>query len=625
MTRAAPSELSRLLQDGVAAHRRGALRRAERIYRDVLRKAPDHPDGVHLLGLVVHQQGRDDEALTLLQRAVALRPDQPAFHNSLGVVQLEQGDLDAAVASFTAAVALQPRYAEALNNLGNAHQHAGRLSAAIDAYDRAVAARPTYAEAYSNRGRALHLAGDLDAAVQSLRQALVLKPGYAKAERYLGDTLAELGRRDEADAAYGRALAASPGDAETLAARAALYERASRLEDAVSVATSALARDPGNARAMLALVRAERRRGAVAEALARLAAFQPRRTETMQTHALLRFEEGMLADRLGAYDRAYQAFAAANRALEQAHPASAADRALFPDMIKRLAARFTPDWLATWSPTPPLDQPPPVFLIGFPRSGTTLLEQSLDAHPALTGLEEKDCLDQVRRAVMAMPQGYPDALASLSSEAISGLRSLYFREVARHVTLQPGQRLVDKMPLNTIDVGLIHRLFPGAPLLLALRHPCDVVLSNFMQAFKPNAAMLHFASLEGAAQFYAQVMALWRQYAAVLPLNVLTVRYEDLVADHPGMMARILDFLGLAWDAAMGDYRELARQRAIATPSYHQVVQPIYGSAVGRWHRYAGPLRPVLPLLAPSIAAFGYDAAVAADAACTAGAGDGAA
>jgi tetratricopeptide (TPR) repeat protein len=607
MSRAPQTALSRLLQDGVAAHRNGAYRRAERIYRDVLRQVPDHPDALHLLGLVAHQQGRHDEALPLVQRAVSLRPDQPAFHNSLGVVRLAQGDLDAATDSFTTAVALQPRYAEALNNLGNAHQQAGRLPAAIDAYDRALAARPTYAEAYGNRGRALHLAGDLDAAVQSLRHALALKPGYAKAERYLGDTLAERGQRDEADAAYGRALAASPGDAETLAARAALYERASRLDEAVSVATAALARDPGNARALLALVRAERRLGTVADALARLAAFRPRETETMETQALLRFEEGMLADRLGAFDRAYQAFAAANVALEQAHPPSAADRAFFPEMMERLAARFTPAWLATWSPAPPPDQPPPVFLIGFPRSGTTLMEQSLDAHPALAGLEEKDCLDQVRRAVAAMPEGYPGALASLSCEAITGLRDLYFREVARHVTLQPGQRLVDKMPLNTIDAGLIHRLFPGAPLLLALRHPCDVVLSNFMQAFKPNAAMLHFASLDGAARFYAQVMALWRQYAAVLPLNALAVRYEDLVADHPGMMARILDFLGLAWDAAMGDYRERARQRAIATPSYHQVVQPIYGGAVGRWRRYAEPLRSVLPLLAPSIAAFGYD------------------
>jgi Sulfotransferase family len=178
--------------------------------------------------------------------------------------------------------------------------------------------------------------------------------------------------------------------------------------------------------------------------------------------------------------------------------------------------------------------------------------------------------------------------------------------VERHLGDLGGRTPVDKMPLNTIDVGLIHRLFPRARILLALRHPCDVVLSGFMQAMKPNAAMVLFDSLASTARFYAQVMGLWLQYREVLPLSVLTVRYEDLVADLPGETRRILEFLDLPWDDAVLGYAEHARTRAIATPSYHQVVQPIYWRSVGRWRNYADAFENVLPVLQPFVDAFGY-------------------
>jgi len=278
-----------------------------------------------------------------------------------------------------------------------------------------------------------------------------------------------------------------------------------------------------------------------------------------------------------------------------------------PRLVNTLQRTFTAAWVSTWTPPAPYEGPTPVFLIGFPRSGTTLLDQILDAHPGLTTLEEKPAVDVVRHAVAAMPGGYPSALAGLDAAAISRLREVYFHEVARYADpAAPGRTLVDKMPLNTIDVGLIARLFPNARLLLALRHPCDVVLSGFMQAFKPNPAMVQFTSLARSATFYAEVMGLWRQYEAVLPLTVLPVRYEDLVVDVEGETRRILEFLGLPWNDAVLQYAERAKSRAIATPSYHQVVQPIYTRSVGRWRRYREAFEAVLPLLQPSIEAFGY-------------------
>ena len=169
-----------------------------------------------------------------------------------------------------------------------------------------------------------------------------------------------------------------------------------------------------------------------------------------------------------------------------------------------------------------------------------------------------------------------------------------------------GARLVDKMPLNTVDAGLIARLFPKAKVLLALRHPCDVVLSGFMQAFKPNPAMVQFETLKSSALFYAAVMDLWRQYEPVLPLSVHRVRYEDLIADFEGETRRMLAFLGVAWDDAVLAYAERAKGKAIATPSYHQVTQPIYTRSVGRWRNYHAAFADVLPILEPWLKAFGY-------------------
>jgi tetratricopeptide (TPR) repeat protein len=612
--------LMRLLQDGVRLQQAGRLADAESCYQAVLRVRPRQPDALHLSGLVALDRGDRATAERAIRAAIAARDDQASYHNSLGVVLLGAGGDDAlaaALAAFDEALARDPSYPEAHNNRGNALQRLGRHDEAIAAYRQALALRPGYAEALCNEGRALHLAGRPEAAAERLAQALTLRADYPRAARFLGDSQAELGRRAEAEASYRRALALGDDPAEVQAALAALHERSNRLPDALAAAEAALAAAPGHVRALLAATRAERRLGRAAQGLARLDAtpvaaatdeIPGERGEAGEAAALLDFERGMLLDALGRTREAYAAFVAANARMQACQPASEADRAFFPQLIARLGERFTPEWVAGWTPPPPDDAPPPAFLIGFPRSGTTLLEQMLDAHPALQALEEKDAVDVVRRRVAAMPGGYPDELATLDAAAIARLRRCYRDEVARHLGGSPVGLVIDKMPLNTIDAGLILRLFPEAKFLLALRHPCDVVLSGVMQAFKPNAAMVHLTTLESAARFYADVMALWQHYQRVLAPAALEIRYEDLVANPERQARRIIDFLGVAWNDRVLRYREHARARAIATPSYHQVVQPIYRRAVGRWQSYRFALEAVLPVLQPFITAFGYDA-----------------
>ncbi len=250
-----------------------------------------------------------------------------------------------------------------------------------------------------------------------------------------------------------------------------------------------------------------------------------------------------------------------------------------------------------------------MFLVGFPRSGTTLLDTILNSHRAIHVVEERPAVRNMRNALERLPGGYPDGLAALDPADLAALRQIYFAELDRH--LEPQDRsavVVDKLPLNIIEAGLIQRIFPQARFLFAQRHPCDCVLSCFMQNFEVNDAMANFLDLGDAAVLYDKVMTLWQQYRTVLPLAVHTVRYESLVEGFEETLTPLLAFLGVGWDDGVRRYAETASRRGIInTPSYDQVTQPLYTRSLGRWQRYAEQMAPVLPILLPWARRFGYD------------------
>jgi hypothetical protein len=257
--------------------------------------------------------------------------------------------------------------------------------------------------------------------------------------------------------------------------------------------------------------------------------------------------------------------------------------------------------------TDQVDEQAPIFMIGFPRSGTTLLEQILGSHPDLQTLEEKDTVATMLKSFLAMAGDSEHALAELDQTQILRLRKEYFDRAAHHISLRPGALLVDKMPLNTAYVPLLWRVFPHAKFILSIRHPCDVCLSCFMQNFAINEGMVGFFTLEDTSQIYSLVMGAWRKYAQELPLNYWQIRYEDLIEDVEGQAHQLLDFIGVPWNDAVLSHTEYAQQRTnIRTPSYHQVTQPIYQRAKYRWKRYEKEFAPVIEVLQPFIEQFGY-------------------
>jgi hypothetical protein len=248
----------------------------------------------------------------------------------------------------------------------------------------------------------------------------------------------------------------------------------------------------------------------------------------------------------------------------------------------------------------------PVFIVGFPRSGTTLLDQMLDAHPSLQVLEERPALEAVVAELGRLPGAYPAALADCTGPALDALRQVYWDAADRHIARQPGRRLVDKYPFNLVRIHLGMTLFPRAKWVFAVRHPCDVVLSCFMQNFGFTDTTHGFWSLEQTASIYAQVMGLWLEQRQRLAPDCLDLRYEDLIADFEANARRLLEFLDLPWDPRVLAYYEHARTRRIATPSYAQVVQPIYRSAQNRWLNYRPWFAAVESRLAPLAQRLGY-------------------
>jgi hypothetical protein len=226
-------------------------------------------------------------------------------------------------------------------------------------------------------------------------------------------------------------------------------------------------------------------------------------------------------------------------------------------------------------------------------------------------MEEKRIFAPVEAALQEMAGPYPQAISQLAETDIKALRSLYFKTVDRHFTRQSNQQLVDKFPLNIEYLPLIHSLFPGARIILAARHPCDVVLSNFMQYYQLNDSMANFFTIEDTVQLYQQVMQLCLRCIETFPLKTHRIQYEALVSDFDTTARQLFEFLAVDWNDAVVDFHlHAGKKNIINTPSYEQVTQPIYSSASGRWLQYRQQLAPFLDQLGPYIEKLGYSQAL---------------
>jgi Sulfotransferase family len=303
------------------------------------------------------------------------------------------------------------------------------------------------------------------------------------------------------------------------------------------------------------------------------------------------------------FDGAFAAYEHMNE-IGRADPSLPEERAAaYRAGIRRQYEQLTPQWAASWNPAAVDDRPSPVFLVGFPRSGTTLLDTILMSHPLVEVLEEEPTLKNATDLL-----GGFEALADVSNEKLKAARDLYFETAQSRTPLAPGHLLIDKNPLAMNSVPAIRRLFPDARIILAIRHPCDVVLSCFVTNFKLNDGMANFLRLDTAAELYDLSFRYFERARDVLQPPVHTIIYENIVADRDRELRPLFDLLALDWHDSVLQHEETARSRGhIKTASYAQVVEPIYTRSAGRWQNYREHLQPVIPVLMPWAEKFGYE------------------
>lgn len=500
-----------------------------------------------------------------------------------------------------------PDNAEVLKLLGYLACTQGRYREGVDYLRRSVAEGVGAPETHCYLGNAHLRLGEHDLARQSFGKALELDPRNPEAHYGLGESLRIEGDFAAAERAYKQAIVAAPEHWPAAAELANLYERANRLDEVREILAEALPRAPDYPLLNLLAAKLERRDGRPQDAIARLSALLDRKPAA-RTFRRIHFELGRLCHSVGNYTAAFDYYLAGNELAREQWTASHPDPNEVLGDAEQMLDVLTPEWLGVWSRPPQANlQARPVFLVGFPRSGTTLLDQVLDSHPDIQVIEEQPTLRGVEKRLRTMPGSYPDSLAMLNDEQFRELLGAYYRSAGEYTKANDARVLVDKLPLNLARAVLIHRLFPNGRFIFAVRHPCDVVLSCLMQNFSLNQGMANFFTTQDAVRLYDRLMVLWERTRQLLPLEVCTVRYEDLVLDLEHEARRLVEFLELDWDPAMLVYHEHAQRRGwIGTPSYHQVSRPVYSDAVDRWKCYADRLDPFMNTLQPHIKRFGY-------------------
>ncbi len=599
----------------------GRLDLAEAGYRTVLQHDPNEPDALNLPRLNLQGRGDVVQPIALITCAPDVQPESPETLTDLARAQRAARAPVAAADAARRAIALDPDLTEAHLQLGGALMDLDDTAGAVEALRRATGLAPRSLEAQVALATALTRRKDHLSAAAAWQAALALKPDDPGLLIDLATSLGELGRVDEALAAFRQADALAPGHPRAQYGIALSLERTGNIPAAAEVCRRAVETTPDHPRLWLLLANCETKLGhfdAAASAYRRTLALAPGSVEVLHAlvvagegldddaakdavHSVLDDESrpvrdrvaagftlGLSRDRDGAYDEAFAAFAVANRLLraDRAAHGFVFDRNADHDLVDRLIAATGPQAFANtagWGDPSEL----PVFIVGMPRSGTSLVEQIAASHPLVFGAgERKDIEDILATLDRERPPGRPVAWdrASVRREAMAHVQRL--RGLGGNAV-----RVIDKLPLNVIALGQIAMLFPRARVVVCRRDPRDVCLSCFFQYFREDATMWtnDLADCGFRARQTDRLIGHWRK---VLPIPILEIQYETLVANLAAESRRLIDFLELEWDPACLAFHET--ERTVLTASHWQVRQPLYASSVGRWRHYRHHLGPLL-------------------------------
>ncbi len=604
-----------MLETALGHHQAGRLAEAEAIYRQILAIDADHADSLHLLGMIEHQHGHHQIAVTLIRRAIAINQNEAAYHSNLGAIYQTQGKLDEAAACFERALilkpdwaevhsnygailqaqgqleeagacqeralALEPEFAEACSNLGNVRYAQGNVAEAVACYERALALKPDYADAHNNLGAAFLAQDRIDEAVAHCERALVLKTDFASAHNNLGNALMRQGKIDDARAHYECALVLKPDYANAHNNLGNVFKEQGEFDHAMAHYGRAIAISPHYAEAHLN--RSD------------IKSFQPGDADLSMLEALagsgdlspdralyIHFALAKALDDVKDYGRAFEHLRQGN-ALKR-------ERIDYDEMgvlklFERISTVFDRSLLDRFQGAGDPSSVP-VFVLGMPRSGSTLVEQILAGHPQIHAAGELTVLEK-----MELPR--PESVPALDAAVLRRLGQIYLSQLPK--VAEGKVRIVDKLPANFLRIGLIRLMLPNARIIHTMRNPIDTCLSCYSKLFNNGLPFSYdLAELGRYYRGYSELMTHWR---SVLPPGaMLDVSYEEVVDDLEGQARRLIDYCGLPWDDRCIDFQRSARP--VRTASVVQVRQPLFRGSVQRWRHYESGLAPLLDELA---------------------------
>jgi tetratricopeptide (TPR) repeat protein len=648
------SSSSQLIQTGLKLHQAGRLQEAESCYQAVLREQPKNSDAWHLLGVIAQQIGKDEVAVELIEKAIDIRPDvadyyvtcgeayramreydsathcyekalsinpgfagahlnlgntlketgrvleaighyekavalQPDFAialNNLGIALKEIGRTEDAITRFERALAIAPGYFEAYNNLGNALLAVDRFDAAISRFEQAIAIQPKYAEAHSNLGNAFRQSGRLEDAIRQYKEAVSCKPDFAMGHYNLGIALEETGRAEEAIASYLQALSIDSGFAEAHHNLGFAFQDLGRKDEAIASYQRAIAHKPEYASAYLhlSMIEPQLEQASVIEALLEQSSLDDKDT------VLCHFALGNIYHDAEQFEQAFDHYLVANTLKRNTityEPQS------HTDFVDRLTETYSKTYFRNLGPGGS-DSNLPLFIVGMPRSGTTLVEQIISSHPQVYGAGEIEFIGRIEERLAgdyAAKSDYPECMNSCSKETPVVLAREYLEQVRRYSG--EAVRITDKDPGNFHRIGLIKTLFPKARIFHCQRNPMDTCASIFFNHFaKGNEYAFNLDELGHYYIDYENLMSHWK---SLFPEDIMTVEYENLVKNQEEVSRRLIDHAGLDWDDLCLRFHD--NTRAVRTASSSQVREPIYTRSVNRWKQYEKQLLPLAKIL----------------------------
>lgn len=540
---------------------------------------PNDAEAWFLLGVITAQLGMLDEAENCCRKTIALRPDVPAAHFNLGIALQRQGKLDEALACFHKAIALNPNYPEAFNELGVTLQLKGvdNLGMAINNYKKALALRPDYPEGHYNLATAWLSLTQYEDALTHFQQALRCQPDSIKYLVELGNALVETGMLQEATESFQRALELNPADTGGRLGMARVAERKGEFDASMTLLQPLLGGESinvGAARLHAALSRKVNQQPQAVNILRSLLEYIDTPRDRREVHYAL----GKLYDEMKDYPSAFEHYRQANL-LEEWH----FDQKTSVQQFDATISMFNAEKIER-RPRASNKSSLPVFIVGMPRSGTSLVEQILSSHPEVVGAGElrdvgnmKEVLPDILGTVLPYPYNVdllkPRQLDQLADRHLAKLSQLADR----------ASRVTDKMPHNFLHLGLIDMLFPGARIIHCKRAPLDTCLSIHFLPF--NHFHAYATDLGNLGMYYRQYERLMDHWKKVVRIPMLDVQYEELVENQEEMSRRMVDFCGLNWDERCLRFYE--SDRVVTTFSYDQVRRPMYKKSVARWKNYA--------------------------------------